>query len=167
MQSRLAIQAGLAVVIAGLIAFVFLSGKNKSSAVFDKKPAAQALEKTAPPSGFNFDQLEKDIIPKLSKKDADEIMVMHGRLNNRGAQNENLLVIAKKYEELNQPALAGYYYQKLTQLEPNNENVWFGMGKNFFAAEQTVTDQRTFGYFTDLSSEALNKVLEMDPKGNL
>jgi hypothetical protein len=166
MQSRRAIQIGLAVVIAGLIAFVFINGKNNSSALVDNKPRKAQETETAPPAGFNFSQLEKDIIGKLPKADADELMVMQGRLNGRGAMNENLRVIANKYEQIHQPALAGYYYEKLTHLEPNNENVWFSMGKNFFEAEQTVTDQRTFNYFVDMSYKALSKVLEMNPKGN-
>src|SRR4051812_3939932 len=124
MQSRRAIQIGLAVIIAGVVAFVFYSGKNNSSALVDNKPK-QAKDKAGAPTGFNFDMLEKDVIAKLPKSDADAIMVMHGRLNGRGAMNANLADIAGKYEHLKQPALAGYYYEKLTHLEPNNINVWF------------------------------------------
>jgi len=169
MQSRRAIQIGLAVVIAGVVAFVFLNGKNNSSALVDTKAHTKGpvKEKTEAPPGFNFDLFEKDVMAKLEKPDADQIMVMHGRLNGRGAMNENLLDIAKKYEQLHQPALAGFYYEKLTHLEPNSEKVWFGMGKNFFDAEQTVTDQPTYNYFLSLSSKALAKVLEMDPGSNL
>jgi len=169
MQSRRVIQIGLAVVIVGVIAFVFLSGENKSSAFFDSKarPKAMDKDKAGAPAGFNFDLLEKDIVAKLEKPDADKVLVMKGRLSGRGAMNENILVLAKEYEHLHQPALAGYYYEKLTHLEPNNENVWFGMGKNFFDAEQTISDQPTFNYFVGLSYQALHKVLEMDPKGNL
>jgi len=169
MQSRRVIQIGLAVVIVGVIAFVFINGQNKSSAIFDKKPrpGQQDKDKAGAPAGFNFDMFEKDIVAKLEKPDADKVLVMRGRLNGRGAMNENLLVLAKEYEHLHQPAFAGYYYEKLTQLEPNNENVWFGMGKNFFDAEQTISDQPTFKYFLGLSYKALQKVLEMDPKGNL
>jgi len=168
MQSRRVVQIGLAVVIIGVIVFVFLSGENTSTAFFDNKARAKApeKEKNAPPAGFNFDMLEKDIFAKLEKTDADKVMVMKGRLNGRGAMNENLLVLAKEYEHLHQPALAGYYYEKLSTLEPNNENVWFGMGKNFFDAEQTVSDQPTFNYFVGLSYKALHKVLEMDPNSN-
>jgi tetratricopeptide (TPR) repeat protein len=161
MQSRRVIQIGFAVVITGLIAFVFLSGKNKSTVLYNP----QTKVETAP--GFDFDKLEKDVISKLDKPVADEIMVMHGRLNSRGAMNENLLVIAKKYETLHQPALAGYYYEKLTHLEPDNENIWFAMGKNFWEAEQNEADEKTFKYYNSLSYKALAKVLEKNPKGNL
>jgi len=168
MQSRRVIQIGLAVVIVGVIAFVFISGQNKSSGFFDNKPRNRPVdkEKTEAQQGFNFDMFEKDIVAKLEKPDADKVMVMKGRLNGRGAMNENLLVLAKEYEHLHQPALAGYYYEKLTHLEPDNENVWFGMGKNFFDAEQTISDQLTFKYFMGLSYKALQKVLEMDPNSN-
>jgi len=147
----------------------FFTGENKSSASFNNKPrtSGQEKDKAGAPAGFNFDMFEKDIVAKLEKPAADKLMVMRGRLNGRGAMNENLLVLAKEYEQLHQPALAGFYFERLAQLEPNNENVWFGMGKNFFDAEQTVSDQPTFKYFLGLSYKALQKVLEMDPKGNL
>src|ERR1017187_407275 len=106
MQSRRALQIGLTVVIAGVIAFIFLTGKNKSSAVLEPNPRAKAT--TEMPEGFDFGLYEKDVIAKLPKKDADEIMIMRGRLSGRGAMNENLLVIAKKYEDIHQPALSGY-----------------------------------------------------------
>jgi len=168
MQSRRVIQIGLAVVIVGVVAFVFFSGENKSIAYFDVKArVAKEKDKAGAPAGFNFEMFEKDIISKLEKPDADKVMVMRGRLNGRGAMNENLLVLANEYESLHKPALAGFYFEKLTKLEPNNENVWFGMGKNFFDAWQNVTDQPTFKYFLGLSYKALQKVLEMDPKGNL
>jgi len=168
MQSRRVIQIGLAVVIVGVIAFVFFNGENKSSALFDNKPRNKAVDKdnAGAPAGFNFDMFENDIVAKLEKPDADKVMIMRGRLSGRGAMNENLLVLAKEYEHLHQPALAGFYFEKLTHLEPNNENVWFGMGKNFFDAEQTVTDQPTFKYFMSLSYKGLSKVLEMDPNSN-
>jgi tetratricopeptide (TPR) repeat protein len=168
MQSRRTIQIGLAVIICGVIAFIFLNGKNKSSAIVDAKVKQADKDKAAAaPPGFNFESLEKDIVGKLEKPDADKIMVMKGRLNGRGVMDENLLVLAQTYERLHQPALAGFYFEKLTHLEPNAEKAWFGMGKNFFDAEQTVNDQPTFNYFVELSHKALQKVLEMDPNGNL
>jgi len=162
MQSRRALQIGLTVVIVGVIAFIFLTGKNKSSAVLDTNTKAKAAVEM--PAGFDFGLYEKDVIAKLQKKDADEIMIMRGRLNGRGAMNENILVIAKKYEELHQPALAGYYYKKLTGLEPNNPEYWLKTGENFFDAEQAVDNQDKLNYFIDLSYNSLAKALEMKPK---
>jgi len=145
----------------------FFSGENKSSAICDNKPHERPVAKNEAEGSFNFDNLEKDVVAKLEKPEADKLMVMKGRLNGRGAMNENLLVLAKEYEQLRQPALAGYYYEKLTILEPNNENVWFGMGKNYFEAESTFPDdERSFKYFVNLSYKALQKVLEMDPSSN-
>jgi len=168
MQSRRVIQIGIAVVIVGVVAFVFFSGENKSSAFFDAKArVAREKEKADAPQGFNFDLFEKDIVAKLDKPEADKVMVMKGRLSGRGAMNENLLVLAQEYEKIHQPALAGFYFQRLAKLEPNNEFAWFGMGKNFFDAEQVATDEPSFKYFLTLSYQGLQKVLEMDPKGNL
>jgi len=165
MQSRRAIQVGLVIVIAGVIAFVFIIGKNNSSAVY--APSAKPKVAATTPEGFDFAAYEKDVIAKMPKKDQDEIMIMLGRLKGRGAMNENLLVIAQKYEKLGQPALAGYYYNKLAGLEADNENVWFEAGKNYFDAEQNVDNQDKLNYFVDLSYAALAKVIEMDPNNNL
>jgi len=167
MQSRRVVQIGIAVIIAGVVAFVFLSGENKSSAFFDNKPHTRPVDKEKEEAAsFNFDLFEKDVVAKLEKPEADKVMVMQGRLKGRGAMNENLLILAQEYEKLHQPALAGHYYEELTRLEPKNENIWFGMGNNYFDAEQSFNDQTNFKYFVGKSYQALQKVLEMDPNSN-
>ena len=166
MQSRRAIQVGFVIVIAGVVAFIFLVGKNNPTATLDNKPGQKPVNEQ-PASGFNFELYEKDMIGKLPKKDQDEIMIMLGRLKGRGAMDENLLVLAQKYEKLHLPALAGYYYNKLAGLEPNNENVWFEAGKNYFDAEQAVDDQDKLNYFIEMSYNSLAKVIDMDPDRNL
>jgi len=166
MQSRRAIQVGFVIVIAGVIAFIFLVGKNNPTATLDANSGKKSVSEQ-PVAGFNFELYEKDMISKLPKKDQDEVTIMLGRLKGRGAMNENLLVLAKKYEQLHMSALAGYYYNKLAGLEPNNEEVWFSAGKNYFDAEQEVDNQDKLNYFIDMSYNSLAKVIAMDPNKNL
>jgi|SRR6185437_596786 len=166
MQSRRAIQVGIVIVIAGVVAFIFLVGKNSPTATLETKPGQNSVNEQPVP-GFNFELYEKDMVSKLPKKDQDEITIMLGRLKGRGAMNENLRVLAQKYEQLHIPALAGYYYSKLAALEPDNENAWFEAGKNYFDAEQEVDSQNKLNYFIEMSYNSLAKVIEMDPDKNL
>jgi tetratricopeptide (TPR) repeat protein len=114
--------------------------------------------------GFDFMALEKDVKSTLSKKDADEVLLLEGKLNGRGPMADNLQNMAKKYDALNQPALAGFYYQKLAEQKPDDAKVWALTGKKFFEAQSTVDDSVTYTYFVDLSFTAYNKALELDPK---
>ncbi|RYD77537.1 MAG: hypothetical protein EOP53_12820 [Sphingobacteriales bacterium] len=160
-RTKQLLAASLAV---GLIALFFFSGKNNSSALQKSEQHSNvATRDVMRGDGFNFAELEKDVKAKLEKKDADEVLLLEGKLTGRGPMADNLENMAKKYDALNQPALAGYYYQKLAEQKPKDAKIWALTGKKFFEAQSTVSDSATYTYFVDLSVSAYTKALELDP----
>jgi tetratricopeptide (TPR) repeat protein len=166
MRSTRTIQIILVLLVAGLIAFVFFKGKNNSTALVNDTPHANAQSQASDGNGFDFALLEKDILAKLNKNDAAEIMLMKGKLNGRGKMQDNYRQLGEKYEKLNQPAMAGYYFQKWAELQPDNEQAWANTGRSFFEAQGTVTDTLSYSYFVTLSFDAFSKALALNP-GNL
>jgi tetratricopeptide (TPR) repeat protein len=163
MRSTRTIQIILVLLVAGLIAFVFLKGKNNSTALVNDAPHANAQSQLSSGNNFDFALLEKDILAKLNKDDAAEIMLLKGKLNGRGKMQDNYRQLGEKYEKLNQPAMAGYYFKKWAELQPDNEQAWSAAGKSFFEAQSTVNDSLSYGYFVTLSFDAFNKALALKP----
>jgi tetratricopeptide (TPR) repeat protein len=166
MRSARTTQIIITALVAGLAAFLFLSGKNNSSALTNSQVHANAKEESSTSldnNGFNFALLEKDIKSKLSKKDNDEIMLLESEQAGRGKTLDYTVKLAEKYDHLNQPAVAGYYYQKVAEEKSNDEKYWALTGKKFFEAQQTVTDTPTFQYFVNLSMNAYEKALALNP----
>jgi tetratricopeptide (TPR) repeat protein len=164
MQSTRIIRIVLICLCVGLVAFLFVNGMNNSTALADDKVHANAPgAEFGKPATFDFAALETNVIRGLDKDKADEVMKLKGRLQGRGPMQDNLRQLAKKYEDLMQPALAGYYYQKLTETEPSEEN-WFQMGRNYYLAEGDIKDPTYLAYFTDLSIGAFKKALKINPR---
>ena len=161
MQSTRIYQISLIACIGVLVAFLFLNGKNNSTAL--KKDTVQS---GFGGKSFDFDLYAKDVKAKLDKKDADEIMLLEGQLKGRGLTQKYKQALAEKYESLNKPAMAGYYFKQLAEAEPSNEYYWFKTGESFFDAEQFVEDEMSYKYFVDESSKALEKTVQLNP-GNL
>ncbi|MGZ5242848.1 MAG: tetratricopeptide repeat protein [Bacteroidia bacterium] len=148
-----------------MIALIFYSGKNNSSALVNSEQHTNAATPgVMSGDGFNFKALEKDVKAKLDKKDADELLKLEGELAGRGPMAENTKNRAAKYDSLKQPALAGYYYQQLAEKQPQDEKLWALTGKKFFEAQATVSDSASYIYFVDLSMRAYGKALELNPK---
>jgi tetratricopeptide (TPR) repeat protein len=169
MRSARSTQIIIVALVAGLAAFLFFNGKNNSSALANDQLHLNANDETMGAldnNGFNFALLEKDIKAKLPKKDADEIMMLEGQAAGRGKTLEYVQKLAEKYDTLNEPAVAGYYYQKVAEEKQNEVKYWALTGKKFFEATQTAQDSATFQYFTQLSMNAYDKVLAKEP-GNI
>jgi tetratricopeptide (TPR) repeat protein len=150
--------------VVGLIALIFFSGKNNSSALMKSEQHANAVAPNVMSGeSFDFTALEKDVKAKLGQKDANELMLLEGKLKGRGPMTDNLKNLASKYDALKQPALAGYYYQKLAEENPQDEKLWALTGKKFFEAQATVSDSASYTYFVDLSVRAYGKALELNP----
>ena len=155
------------VLAAALVAFIFFSGRNNSSAL-GKENAGKSMEKEQAAT-FNFMELEKSILPKLKKADADSVMLLKSKItDNRGKTDEYYQSIAEKYERLKQPILAAYYYEQLGEKQKYNKTAWLKAGSNYYDAIFTLanpndSDQQTVAFFADKSISALSKVLAADP----
>ncbi len=165
MLSTRSIQLLVTGLVVGLIALFFFSGKNDSAALIKSGQHENAApQDVMRGDGFDFTALEKDVKAGLDKKDADELLLLEGKMSGRGPMAENTMNLAVKYDSLRQPALAGYYYQKLAEEKQQDEKLWALTGKKFFEAQATVDDSASYAYFVDLSIRAYEKALTMNPK---
>jgi tetratricopeptide (TPR) repeat protein len=159
MQSNRLIQISLILLTCGLIAFLFFNGRSNSTALVQSGKASEQGGLMAPSGSFNFSLLEKDTKAKLPVADAKRVDGLTGKQDIK-----SLTELASLYEKDHQPALAGYYYKQLTEKDPSNKEWWLKTGASFFDAQQTVNDSNTYSLFVNLSIQALNKTLEMDPQ---
>lgn len=165
MLSTRSIQLLVSALVVGLIALIFFSGKNNSSALVNSEQHTNAVAPNVmSDGGFDFKALAKDVNAKLDKKDAEEVTLLESNLSGRGPMAANKMKLAAKYDSLQQPALAGYYYQQLAEEKPQDDKLWALTGKKFFEAQSTVSDSTTYAYFVDLSMRAYGKALELNPK---
>jgi cytochrome c-type biogenesis protein CcmH/NrfG len=163
MQSTRIVQILLIVLTCGLIAFLFFNGRNNSTALAQSGKKSEPGSLSSPQSAFNFALLESDVTAKLKEPDSKTVASLKENVKTNPQSVQALTALAREFEDLKQPALAGHYYKEASDLDPNDEALLFGTGKNFFEAQQLVNDSASYAYFVYLSSEALDKVLTKDP----
>ncbi|MDQ3072116.1 MAG: hypothetical protein M3Q97_02450 [Bacteroidota bacterium] len=151
----------LAVLAAGLVAFLFINGTRSSSALMKEDKSLGHGEK-----GFDFLSYDKEAKAKLEpgqKKYLDSLDAVTKVVETNAAAKAEL---AGAYDSLGIPAMAAFYYGQLAQADANNPDYWAKTGDAYFDAQQQVTDSPTFYFFLDKSMEAYDKVLALMP-GNL
>ncbi|MCX6353039.1 MAG: tetratricopeptide repeat protein [Bacteroidetes bacterium] len=158
MQSARIKQLALFLLAIGLVAFLFINGRNNSSALVNEKPSSIKKDDDLK-QGFDFAMFEKDVKRKLGKNEIEEINNLEKNLTD----NKNLLALAEKYDKLEKPVLAGYYYFQLAGKAKSNADYWQKAGKKFFESASQFSDSLTFIYLAGLSTKSYEKSLEIAP----
>jgi len=166
MQSTRLKQVLAVLLTLGLIAFIYFNGRNNSSTLNKGTPMNDGHpgQGAATPIGaFDFKLLESDIKSKLPVGAASYINNIEKRVGVGKPSEKDLLLLADKFDSLKQPALAGFYYKKLTEQYPGNEKYLAGCGERFFEAVGQVNDSASMAYFVDLSIQNYEKAVKMNP----
>lgn len=163
MQSIRKTQLLLILIVCGLIALIFFNGRNKPSALVKDGVNMPGTGQTAATSALDFNKIEAEVKKQLSKQEAEELSRTEKAAANL-PEKEKALRLAVKYDSLQQPALAGFYYQRVAEAEKNNEKYWYLTGKKFFEAQAMAEDSSAFVSLMNLSTEAYRKTIALNPQ---
>ncbi len=162
MKSARGLQITAALLTVALGTFLFLNGRSSSTALSPEGPHSNAGAGMAGQQGtFDFEHFIQDTRQTLTPAGA----MAAADLEKSAAQSDTaaLGTLARIYAGEQKPAAAGYYYHKLADLQPNNENYWDAAGQNFFQAQPLAQDSLTYHYFLALSTESFGKALALNP----
>ena len=166
MRSTRTVQVVIVLLISGLIAFIYFSARNTSTAL-DKKESGHknseeaSAQRTDQP--FDFDQYAKIVKNEVPKKDLETINILEQNYKTQPSR-EAMQHLADAYDKIGYPAMAGYYYLQLAQSKKDDAKAWALAGRKFYEAEGMFAGTASFYSLITESMGAYDKAIELNPR---
>jgi tetratricopeptide (TPR) repeat protein len=164
MQSASKLQLLFIILILGLIAFIFIYGKNNPTSVIQNKPVDPEIETNLPENGERLNVSDNHAFNRYLEKNISNLdSTLQFKLNSL-QQEENFQRLAEIWKDsLQNEGIAGYYLY-LSAKEQETE-------EDYYEAADILTDVRKFEqdedlikFYATLSYDAYSRVLEINPE---
>lgn len=167
MQRTRITQISILLCVCGLVAFLFLNGKNNPVSLFTPKDSesnkSTNISSIDGNKGFDFVLYGNDIKAQLGKTNTAYLNNLEKSIEAGTASTTAYELLAQRYDSLMVPILAGYYWRKAALKNPEVVKYWNNSGLNFFKSTDIANEDVYFQYFAALAIEAYEKVRKMDP----
>ncbi len=160
--------------IAVIIAVVAIMGYLYSlkpvklpSTIERSSSGAKVTEGKAAASNINVDYVSTPAKQAIGNNLAAEITTLEGNLKKAGSDADRLNLekqLAKKWDDVNQPAPGAFYYQAIAQSE-NTYQSWIDAGDKFNDAYKAGLDTAAQPVFVQNAVEAFKNAQKLNPDG--
>ncbi len=168
MRPTFLLQITLILIMAGLTAFIFFHGKDKSEALtkedrfVTKDTTNQSAPEKAAATDFQFSSYKDKVIKTLPDTQAQRIKELEKALN-KGSRDSTLIPkISHFWSHQDRPLIAAEYHKKWAQRK-NDTQSWFKVGQQYQKAREIRRDTNISKYATENAVKAFKRVLEIDP----
>ena len=166
MRSTRTAQVITILLISGLIAFIYFSARNTSTALDKKESGHKGAEESSAQrtdQPFDFDQYSKIVRNEVPKKDLETINLLEQNYKTQPT-HEAMQHLADAYDKLGYPAMTGYYYLQLAQSKKDDAKLWALAGRKFYEAEGMFAGTPSFYSLINESMAAYDKAIELNPQ---
>lgn len=165
MKTKQFIVIGAVVLVMGILLSLDIKGLVKE----EGEASTEQTEAEANTTGAGAQFSEENVLliarQNVSPSLMSEIDKLQASLKNASAEEaiELQVQLAKKWDDVNQPAAAAFSYEAVAEKRPSFEN-WLIVGDRFTEGYQNFPDTSSIQGLTQKAINAYNKALELNPE---
>jgi tetratricopeptide (TPR) repeat protein len=136
-----------------------------TAALYFAPQKATRTSETESPAAFSIEEEITAGKGRLKRQEKDQIIVVEDLIKKNSSDKVLLDSLGKLWDRFQTPQISSYYYEKIAEKEPTEQN-WINAAFRYFDAFKVTGDSSRRVYFVNKAIDGYKKVLEINPKNN-